>query len=147
MCHQHSNEYTRDPVKSMWRSNKYSVLFNLQEEIAKYDKICEEAYARSKDEKILHIKHWLDSPWPGERGQGLLRGVFITCCLDLFWSKLFMCCCLQVFSPWMDSQSPWPAPPPVWVRKTWTTSDRWPRLFLWRTSPSTEVWHRFNALW
>lgn len=37
-----------------------------QEEIAKYDKICEEAYARSKDEKILHIKHWLDSPWPGE---------------------------------------------------------------------------------
>lgn len=38
----------------------------LQEEIAKYDKICEEAYARSKDEKILHIKHWLDSPWPGE---------------------------------------------------------------------------------
>lgn len=37
-----------------------------QEEIAKYDKICEEAHARSKDEKILHIKHWLDSPWPGK---------------------------------------------------------------------------------
>ncbi|KAK1334714.1 hypothetical protein QTO34_004280 [Cnephaeus nilssonii] len=37
----------------------------LQEEISKYDKICEEAFARSKDEKILHIKHWLDSPWPG----------------------------------------------------------------------------------
>lgn len=37
----------------------------MQEEIAKYDKICEEAHARSKDEKILHIKHWLDSPWPG----------------------------------------------------------------------------------
>ncbi|CAB1318883.1 unnamed protein product [Coregonus sp. 'balchen'] len=37
-----------------------------EEEIAKYDKICEEAHARSKDEKILHIKHWLDSPWPGE---------------------------------------------------------------------------------
>uniref|UniRef100_A0A8C9TH64 2-oxoglutarate dehydrogenase complex component E1 n=1 Tax=Scleropages formosus TaxID=113540 RepID=A0A8C9TH64_SCLFO len=36
-----------------------------EEEISKYDKICEEAYARSKDEKILHIKHWLDSPWPG----------------------------------------------------------------------------------
>ncbi|XP_030213982.1 oxoglutarate (alpha-ketoglutarate) dehydrogenase a (lipoamide) isoform X3 [Gadus morhua] len=36
-----------------------------EEEIAKYDKICEEAYTRSKDEKILHIKHWLDSPWPG----------------------------------------------------------------------------------
>lgn len=30
-----------------------------------YDKICEDAYTRSKDEKILHIKHWLDSPWPG----------------------------------------------------------------------------------
>jgi 2-oxoglutarate dehydrogenase E1 component len=39
-----------------------------QEEISKYDKICEEAYTRSKDEKILHIKHWLDSPWPGEQG-------------------------------------------------------------------------------
>lgn len=37
-----------------------------QEEISKYDKICEEAFTRSKDEKILHIKHWLDSPWPGE---------------------------------------------------------------------------------
>ena len=37
-----------------------------QEEIAKYDKICEEAHARSKDEKILLIKHWLDSPWPGK---------------------------------------------------------------------------------
>lgn len=36
-----------------------------QEEVAKYDKICEDAYSRSKDEKILHIKHWLDSPWPG----------------------------------------------------------------------------------
>nr|XP_033502855.1 2-oxoglutarate dehydrogenase, mitochondrial isoform X1 [Epinephelus lanceolatus] len=35
-----------------------------EEEIARYDKICEDAYARSKDEKILHIKHWLDSPWP-----------------------------------------------------------------------------------
>ncbi|XP_061783339.1 2-oxoglutarate dehydrogenase complex component E1-like isoform X1 [Nerophis lumbriciformis] len=35
-----------------------------EEEVAKYDKICEEAYARSKDEKILHIKDWLDSPWP-----------------------------------------------------------------------------------
>lgn len=40
----------------------------LQEEISKYDKICEEAFTRSKDEKILHIKHWLDSPWPGEQG-------------------------------------------------------------------------------
>uniref|UniRef100_A0A667X938 2-oxoglutarate dehydrogenase complex component E1 n=1 Tax=Myripristis murdjan TaxID=586833 RepID=A0A667X938_9TELE len=36
-----------------------------EEEVSKYDKICEEAYTRSKDEKILHIKHWLDSPWPG----------------------------------------------------------------------------------
>ncbi|KAK3550196.1 hypothetical protein QTP86_021223 [Hemibagrus guttatus] len=35
-----------------------------EEEITNYDKICEEAYARSKDKKILHIKHWLDSPWP-----------------------------------------------------------------------------------
>lgn len=41
-------------------------VFVLQEEIAKYDRICEEAYTRSKDNKILHIKHWLDSPWPGK---------------------------------------------------------------------------------
>ncbi|KAL8186856.1 UNVERIFIED_CONTAM: hypothetical protein K2H54_016840 [Gekko kuhli] len=40
-------------------------LQEFEEEIADYDKICEEAYARSKDNKILHIKHWLDSPWPG----------------------------------------------------------------------------------
>ncbi|KAH0623453.1 hypothetical protein JD844_006214 [Phrynosoma platyrhinos] len=39
-------------------------LQEFEEEIAKYDKICEEAYTRSKDNKILHIKHWLDSPWP-----------------------------------------------------------------------------------
>uniref|UniRef100_A0AAR2LWP0 2-oxoglutarate dehydrogenase-like, mitochondrial n=1 Tax=Pygocentrus nattereri TaxID=42514 RepID=A0AAR2LWP0_PYGNA len=42
------------------------------EEVAKYDKICEEAYTASKDEKILHIRHWLDSPWP--RVSRILRG-------------------------------------------------------------------------
>ncbi|KAM9618606.1 2-oxoglutarate dehydrogenase-like, mitochondrial isoform 1-T1 [Trichechus inunguis] len=40
-------------------------LQEFEEEIAKYDRICEEAYGRSKDKKILDIKHWLDSPWPG----------------------------------------------------------------------------------
>lgn len=56
-----------------------------QEEIAKYDKICEEAYARSKDEKILHIKHWLDSPWPGKGGGGVRgRGhVRVSCVIVL----------------------------------------------------------------
>ncbi|KAL7990299.1 hypothetical protein Chor_013729 [Crotalus horridus] len=51
-------------VAAEWRNtfNK-DVVIDL-EEIAKYDKICEEAYTRSKDNKILHIKHWLDSPWP-----------------------------------------------------------------------------------
>uniref|UniRef100_A0A8C4E7X5 2-oxoglutarate dehydrogenase complex component E1 n=1 Tax=Dicentrarchus labrax TaxID=13489 RepID=A0A8C4E7X5_DICLA len=39
-------------------------LQEFEEEVAKYDKICEEAYTSSKDEKILHIQHWLDSPWP-----------------------------------------------------------------------------------
>lgn len=58
----------------------------LQEEISKYDKICEEAFARSKDEKILHIKHWLDSPWPGERG--VTRGFCVGAaglCMVLVW--------------------------------------------------------------
>lgn len=53
----------------VWKSPVNAFLppgFAFQEEIAKYDKICEEAHARSKDEKILHIKHWLDSPWPGK---------------------------------------------------------------------------------
>ncbi|XP_033064711.1 2-oxoglutarate dehydrogenase-like, mitochondrial isoform X3 [Trachypithecus francoisi] len=52
-------------VAAEWRNtfNK-DVVVDL-EEIAKYDRICEEAYGRSKDKKILHIKHWLDSPWPG----------------------------------------------------------------------------------
>ncbi|KAF6110441.1 oxoglutarate dehydrogenase L [Phyllostomus discolor] len=39
-------------------------LQEFEEESAKYDWICEEAYGRSRDKKILHIKHWLDSPWP-----------------------------------------------------------------------------------
>uniref|UniRef100_A0A672ZMT2 2-oxoglutarate dehydrogenase complex component E1 n=1 Tax=Sphaeramia orbicularis TaxID=375764 RepID=A0A672ZMT2_9TELE len=39
--------------------------YEVNQTILPYDKICEEAYTRSKDEKILHIKHWLDSPWPG----------------------------------------------------------------------------------
>ncbi|CAL8328061.1 unnamed protein product [Boreogadus saida] len=36
-----------------------------EEMVAEYDKVCEDAYTRSKDEKILHVNHWLDSPWPG----------------------------------------------------------------------------------
>uniref|UniRef100_A0A8C4E7Z8 2-oxoglutarate dehydrogenase-like, mitochondrial n=1 Tax=Dicentrarchus labrax TaxID=13489 RepID=A0A8C4E7Z8_DICLA len=47
-------------------------LQEFEEEVAKYDKICEEAYTSSKDEKILHIQHWLDSPWPGV--SRILRG-------------------------------------------------------------------------
>ncbi|KAM7385552.1 hypothetical protein PAMP_001633 [Pampus punctatissimus] len=39
-------------------------LQEFEEEVAKYDKICEEAYTSSKDEKILNNRHWLDSPWP-----------------------------------------------------------------------------------
>ncbi|XP_051897428.1 2-oxoglutarate dehydrogenase-like, mitochondrial isoform X1 [Pristis pectinata] len=40
-------------------------LQEFEEEVANYDRICEEAYTRAKDEKILQIKEWLDSPWPG----------------------------------------------------------------------------------
>lgn len=54
----------RDPVFSC--PGFICIVLWFQEEIAKYDRICEEAYGRSKDKKILHIKHWLDSPWPGE---------------------------------------------------------------------------------
>ncbi|KAJ3610565.1 hypothetical protein NHX12_022657 [Muraenolepis orangiensis] len=39
-------------------------LQEFEEEVAKYDMLCEEAYSSAKDEKISHIRHWLDSPWP-----------------------------------------------------------------------------------
>lgn len=132
----------------------------LQEEIAKYDKICEEAYARSKDEKILHIKHWLDSPWPGERPRLLccvLSPVLWHMNYDVMsfpvWGITVSQCfpgspsyrVLQVFSLWMDSRSPWAAPRPDWPRRTCPTSDKWPPLSPWRTSPSMEVWHTLNA--
>ncbi|XP_077585510.1 2-oxoglutarate dehydrogenase-like, mitochondrial isoform X1 [Stigmatopora nigra] len=45
-------------------ADRVVTLQEYEEEVAKYDKICEEAYASSKDEKISHIRHWLDSPWP-----------------------------------------------------------------------------------
>lgn len=39
--------------------------FEYEEEIFKYDKICEEVFVRFKDEKILYIKYWLDFFWFG----------------------------------------------------------------------------------
>ena len=36
-----------------------------QHEVAKYDKICEEAYVASKKETALQNRLWLDSPWHG----------------------------------------------------------------------------------
>ena len=35
----------------------------LQEEIDKYDKICEEAYVLAKKETAVSNAEWLDSPW------------------------------------------------------------------------------------
>ena len=34
-----------------------------QEEIAKYDKICDEAYMLAKKETAVSNAEWLDSPW------------------------------------------------------------------------------------
>ncbi|KAL7889948.1 hypothetical protein AOLI_G00022060 [Acnodon oligacanthus] len=58
--------YCAPPIRSRCCSHKLISATQppSQEEVAKYDKICEEAYTASKDEKILHIRHWLDSPWP-----------------------------------------------------------------------------------
>ncbi|KAK6187666.1 hypothetical protein SNE40_005643 [Patella caerulea] len=36
-----------------------------EEEVAKYDKICEEAYVLAKKETAVSNKDWLDSPWTG----------------------------------------------------------------------------------
>merc|ERR1719336_2878865 len=33
--------------------------------VAKYDKICEEAYKKAGEETQVYNKHWLDSPWSG----------------------------------------------------------------------------------
>ena len=35
----------------------------VQEEIDKYDKICEEAYVLAKKETVVSNAEWLDSPW------------------------------------------------------------------------------------
>lgn len=37
----------------------------LQDEVKKYDKICEEAYMLAKKEISVSNKDWLDSPWEG----------------------------------------------------------------------------------
>lgn len=36
-----------------------------EEEVAKYDKVCEEAYIASKNVTAIHNADWLDSPWTG----------------------------------------------------------------------------------
>ncbi|XP_052262129.1 2-oxoglutarate dehydrogenase complex component E1-like isoform X3 [Dreissena polymorpha] len=36
-----------------------------EEEVSKYDKICEEAYVLSKKESTVSYRDWLDSPWHG----------------------------------------------------------------------------------
>ena len=33
--------------------------------MAKYDKICEEAYTAARKETAIQNRLWLDSPWPG----------------------------------------------------------------------------------
>ena len=37
----------------------------MQEEISKYDKICEESYSAAKKETAVSNIDWLDSPWSG----------------------------------------------------------------------------------
>lgn len=71
----------------------------LQEEVAKYDKICEEAYTSSKDEKILHIRPWLDSPWPGKNKHPLILNALFVIFLTAF-SVNDLCSC------WSDAVSP-----------------------------------------
>ena len=44
---------------------RYCYIVVKQEEIAKYDKICEEAYAAAKKEISYSNADWLDSPWEG----------------------------------------------------------------------------------
>ncbi|XP_017319494.1 2-oxoglutarate dehydrogenase-like, mitochondrial isoform X1 [Ictalurus punctatus] len=60
----HKQEHVLKKYADKLISEGVVTLQEFEEEVAKYDKICEEAYTSSKDEKILHIRHWLDSPWP-----------------------------------------------------------------------------------
>ncbi|KAM9477299.1 2-oxoglutarate dehydrogenase-like, mitochondrial isoform 2-T2 [Clarias gariepinus] len=60
----HKQEHVLKKYADKLTSEGVVTLQEFEEEVAKYDKICEEAYTSSKDEKILHIRHWLDSPWP-----------------------------------------------------------------------------------
>lgn len=80
----------KDGLRFLFDAQFESVAF--QEEVASYDKICEEAYARSKDEKILHIKHWLDSPWPGESAASVFKLRHSRVFVFVTWeSKMFVC--------------------------------------------------------
>lgn len=36
-----------------------------EEEVQKYDKVCEEAYVNAKNMTAIHNRQWLDSPWAG----------------------------------------------------------------------------------
>ena len=38
---------------------------DVQELIAQYEKICEDALVKAKSETTLEFRHWLDSPWKG----------------------------------------------------------------------------------
>lgn len=42
-----------------------ALVLYFQEEVAKYDKICEDAYMGAKKVTAIHNIHWLDSPWTG----------------------------------------------------------------------------------
>lgn len=46
------------------RTENHSVV-SVQEEMSKYDKICEEAYSLAKKETAVSNIDWLDSPWSG----------------------------------------------------------------------------------
>ena len=41
------------------------LLVHLQEEVLKYDNICETALSNAKQETAIHNRNWLDSPWTG----------------------------------------------------------------------------------
>lgn len=84
----------------------------------RYDKICEDAYNRSKDEKILHIKHWLDSPWPGKESCSFI--CVITCISSLqnvVWTFLpcdvFVCLSADFFN--LDGQPKTMHSPPTGI--------------------------------
>ena len=48
-------------------SHDTNLISFLQEEVAKYEKICEDSFQTARHTPSNKVEHWLDSPWEGDK--------------------------------------------------------------------------------